>query len=305
MKANNISFKKLNIFLVFMAKGNIGLVADELELSSVSIHRALHSLEEEINCPLFIHKGRNLEPTISAYKFKEYVEKILNLAEDAISQTRLVAGIDQYRLKIGALYSLTVDILPKLVMDFKLRKPNTQIDLSMSSNYQLLKNLESNQLDAIIIEITQDEIDHNQFEVFPIFEDQLFIAGPIDSPLLINPTIDLNELQGQNFIGLNKGFATHNSFKQAFKQVNYEPNITMYVNDIFSLINLVCAGMGYSLLPGRMITAYQDKLKMVPVEQDNPVIQTIGLVFAKNREYDANILALLASCRMYRINNTR
>jgi len=305
MKQNNITLKKLEIFLVFMSKGNISLAAGELELSTVSVHRALHSLEDDINCPLFIHKGRNLLPMPAAFKFKEYAQEILELADTAIKETYLAAGIEQHRLKIGALYSLTADILPELIMDFKLRKPDTHIDLSMGSNHELLASLESNQLDAVFIEITQDEIDHNRFETLPILTDELFIAGPINSPLLVKQAINLNDLKDQNFIGLNKGFATHHSFQQAFAKVDYTPNITIYVNDIFSLINLVCAGMGYSLLPGRMKTFYKDKLKMVTVEQQNPVIQTIGLVFAKSREYDPNILSLLASSRMYSINHAK
>ncbi|RKS84458.1 LysR family malonate utilization transcriptional regulator [Orbus hercynius] len=299
MKKNNITLKKLEVFLVFMSKGNISLAADELSLSSVSVHRALHTLEDDINCPLFIHKGRNLHPMPAAYKLQEYAEQILELADEAMTATALAAGIEQHKLKIGALYSLTIDILPKLIMDFKLRKPDTRIDLSMGSNHELLASLENNQLDAVFVEITQGEIDPHNFEILPIFDDQLFIAGAIDSPLLKGTTIDLTTLQDQNFIGLTKGFATNNSFEHVFANTNYTPNISLYVNNIFSQINLVSANMGYSLLPGRMRSAYQDKIKMVAIKQENPVMQTIGLVFAKNREYDPNILSLLACSRMY------
>lgn len=48
--------------MMFMTKNNITRTAEALDLSSVSVHRALHTLEEAINCPLFIHKGRNLVP---------------------------------------------------------------------------------------------------------------------------------------------------------------------------------------------------------------------------------------------------
>ena len=34
--------------------------AEAMKLSSVSVHRALHTLEENVRCPLFVHKGRNL-----------------------------------------------------------------------------------------------------------------------------------------------------------------------------------------------------------------------------------------------------
>ena len=57
-----ITFRKLSVFMMFMAKGNIARTAEAMKLSSVSVHRALHSLEEGVGCPLFVHKGRNLLP---------------------------------------------------------------------------------------------------------------------------------------------------------------------------------------------------------------------------------------------------
>ncbi len=43
--------------MMFMAKGNIARTAEAMKLSSVSVHRALHTLEEGVGCPLFVHKG--------------------------------------------------------------------------------------------------------------------------------------------------------------------------------------------------------------------------------------------------------
>lgn len=41
-----ITFRKLSVFMMFMAKGNIARTAEAMKLSSVSVHRALHTLEE-------------------------------------------------------------------------------------------------------------------------------------------------------------------------------------------------------------------------------------------------------------------
>jgi LysR family malonate utilization transcriptional regulator len=57
---SEITFRKLSIFMTFMEKGNIARTAETLGLSGVSVHRALHTLEENVRCPLFTHKGRNL-----------------------------------------------------------------------------------------------------------------------------------------------------------------------------------------------------------------------------------------------------
>ncbi|EAA4270827.1 LysR family transcriptional regulator [Salmonella enterica subsp. enterica serovar Typhimurium] len=44
--ADDITFRKLTIFMTFMEKGNIARTAE-----------ALHTLEENVRCPLFVHKG--------------------------------------------------------------------------------------------------------------------------------------------------------------------------------------------------------------------------------------------------------
>lgn len=51
-----LTIRKLEIFLAFMDKCNIARTAETLGISGVSMHRALHSLEEVLICPLFSRK---------------------------------------------------------------------------------------------------------------------------------------------------------------------------------------------------------------------------------------------------------
>lgn len=44
----DITFRKLSVFMMFMAKGNIARTAESMQLSGVSVHRALHTLEEGV-----------------------------------------------------------------------------------------------------------------------------------------------------------------------------------------------------------------------------------------------------------------
>ncbi|WP_139138783.1 LysR family transcriptional regulator, partial [Pseudomonas sp. NBRC 111141] len=62
-----LTLKKLETFLAFMRTGNLGRAAVELSTSAVSVHRAIHSLESALRCPLFKHEGRQLIPLESAY----------------------------------------------------------------------------------------------------------------------------------------------------------------------------------------------------------------------------------------------
>jgi LysR family malonate utilization transcriptional regulator len=75
------------------------------------------------------------------------------------------------------------------------------------------------------------------------------------------------------------------------------PGIVMRVKDIFSLINLISAGMGYSLLPGR-IAEFSPRIELIPLQQQYATRQMITLLILKSRERDPNLLALAAECRM-------
>ena len=78
---SEITFRKLSIFMTFMEKGNIARTAETLGLSGVSVHRALHTLEENVRCPLFAHKGRNLIALPSAWTLLEYCQEVMQVME--------------------------------------------------------------------------------------------------------------------------------------------------------------------------------------------------------------------------------
>ena len=169
----DMSFRKLEIFIAFMACGNIARTAEQLSLSNVSVHRALHTLEENIRCPLFIHQGRNLKPLPAAHTLLEYALDAVDVMAKGITEARNKAGLGQKRMRIGTLYSLTLETVPRLIMGMKLRRPDLELDLTMGSNQLLLEKLQQGELDAILLSVTDSQIDRRRHEVLPLFEDTI------------------------------------------------------------------------------------------------------------------------------------
>jgi DNA-binding transcriptional LysR family regulator len=116
--------------------------------------------------------------------------------------------------------------------------------------------------------------------------------------------------QGKDSISANKqytnideqadSFITYHGFHEAFRVADFSPNVMMTVGDIFSLMNLVSAGMGYTLLPGRVRDVSGNKLQLIPLKPEYLMRQTIGVSFLRVRERDPDLLALVAVCRMLR-----
>lgn len=296
---NDITFRKLGIFMAFMEKGNIARTAEALNLSGVSVHRALHTLEENVRCPLFAHKGRNLIPLPAAWTLLEYCQEVTQLMERGLDEARKTAGVGQGRLRVGTLYSLTLETVPRLIMGMKLRRPDLEMDLTMGSNEALLQMLEEGRLDAILISISESEIDRNNLEVLPLFHDDIFLAAPASATLETDTLADLRDYRTQKFVSLAEGFATYAGFQEAFHIAGFEPEIVTRVNDIFSMLSLVQAGVGFTLIPGRMKKVYEGSVQMLRLAEPYQMQQLIAIVFSRNRERDPNLLALAAEGRMY------
>ncbi|MET3105639.1 LysR family malonate utilization transcriptional regulator [Oxalobacteraceae bacterium GrIS 2.11] len=292
-----ITIKKLEVFLSFMNFGNMARVAEAMGQSTVSIHRALHSLEEAVRCPLFKRQGRNLIPLIAAYTFAEYARKILLACEEGLAKTREVGGFNAVTLKIGSLYSLTVSAIPQLLMGMKARRPELEINLSLGSNRELFRLLEDGRVDAIVVALTQDTHVEGMIAL-PLFYDSMYFAAPVDSPYASSASIDLEQLRHERFITLGEGFATSRDFAHAFLQAGFTPELVMHVDDIFSLINLVSGGVGYSLLPKRIET-FSPRIHLIPLQERYVSRQLITVLIPDSRERDPNLLALAAECRLF------
>ena len=170
-----ITFRKLEILLAFMEAGNLARAAEQLGVSTVSVHRALHSLEAGTRCSLFRLEGRNLQPNDAAHALADVAREVLRAMSEGIRSTREVAGYAADRIRIGSLYSLTSRTVPALIMGLKLRKPDMQTELVLGSNDDLLRKLRDGVIDASLMGFPEGASD---LESQLLFEDDIFFAAP-------------------------------------------------------------------------------------------------------------------------------
>jgi len=294
----DLTLRKIQIFLAFMRYGNLSKTAAEMQISNVSVHKALHSLENSLRCPLFKNEGRNLIPLKSAYVLQENSQKIVQDIVTAVNKTREAAGFAAKVLHLGSLYSLTVNTIPNVISGLKLRRGELDIQLLLSSNLDLVKKLKTAELDAIIVALNETTSDAD-FESLAMFQDDIYLAVNKNSPLASLEEIDLSTLKDETFLTLSKGFATRHDSDFVFEKAGIDPKVFLQVSDIFTLISMVSTGVGLALLPGRISTIYESSVKLIPLQSPYQIKQEIGLVFLKSKERDPNLLALIAECRMF------
>jgi LysR family malonate utilization transcriptional regulator len=294
---DEITFRKLEILLAFMETGNLARAAEQLGVSTASVHRALHSLEAGTRCALFRTEGRNLLPNDAARALAEAAREVLRTMGEGIRATRELAGYGGDRIRIGSLYSLTSRVVPAVVMGLKLRKPEIQTELVLGSNADLLRKLHDGAIDASLMGLPEGASD---IESQLLFEDDIFFAAPEGSRYAAQPEVDLSACVDERFVSLSEGFVTYGGFLDAFRIAGFTPKVVMKTEDIFSLMNLVGGGMGCTLLPGRVRATLPKNVQLIPLQARFSMRQKISVNFLRTRERDPNLLALLATCRGYR-----
>lgn len=296
MLNDEVTLRKLEILCSFVRTGSLVKTADELQLSSVSIHKALHSLEAGIGCPLFIKEGRQLKALPAAIYLAEASVDLLDDVERVLKKTRAKAGVESGQIRLGSMYSLTANIIPRIIMGTKIRRPDLDIDLYLGSNEDLMKKLTEGNIDAVVIAAPADD-SLEGIEIIPLFEDQLFFASSKNNKPK-ESVIDLSKYESEKFLTLQDGFATTSGFYDAFKLAGFNPNVVMKVGDIFSLMNMVSGNMGKTLLPGRVRALMGDAIEFTPLLPNYQVTQRIALIYLQANESNPNILALAAEARM-------
>jgi len=181
MLSEEVTLRKLEILCSFVRTGNLARTAEELGLSPVSIHKALHSLEAGIGCPLFIREGRLLKPLPAALYLAETSLDVLGEVERIVKKTRSKAGVKVGQIRLGAMYSLTANIIPKLIMGTKIRRSDLDIDLFLGSNKDLMSKLLAGNIDATVIAMPSVDLPGG-IQVIPLFEDRLYLAWRFQAP---------------------------------------------------------------------------------------------------------------------------
>lgn len=291
-----VTFRRLEVLLAFLEEGNLSRTAERQGISTVSVHRALHSLESGVRCRLFRHEGRNLIPTDAAHHLADVSREVLSKMHDGIRTTREVAGYAANNIRIGSLYSLTSGVVPSLIMGLKLRKPDLHTELVLGSNSDLLQRLIDGSIDCALMG-TPDKAQDIESQL--LFNDEIFFAAPRGTSYDTLDEVDLTTCRDESFVSLTEGFVTSMRFAEAFRIAGYAPNVVMQTGDIFSLMNLVGGGIGCTLLPGRIRAVLPTQVRLIPLAAGYHLEQPISLNFLRSRERDPNLLSLLAACRQY------
>lgn len=297
------TIKRLEIFIQYMEQRNMRLVSNILKMNSISVYRAIHQLESDLGCVLFEKKGRTLSPLKSAEVLYQQGLASLNQLSQTIDNTKIAAGINPERLRIGTVDSMTVDLVPHLLQHFHERCPNIELKFYSGHNTKLIEDLKKSDLDLVILYGSSELESVPSFSAVKLFDDTLMFAVSSASkqPNGKNIPIKINYLKQQKFMVLTKNFGLRQSFDFIKEISKQHLDIHSEFSSIFSIAFALQSSDYASLLPSRF-KPIADRLaiNLYPLAKEINHRHSIYLLTNKANETHFSIRALISECKMYK-----
>ncbi|KAA1183105.1 LysR family transcriptional regulator [Rhizobium tropici] len=177
----------LAIFREVARERSVTRAAELLGRVPSNVSTRIQQIEAEIGVPLFQRDKRPMELTKEGEIYLDYVDRILNLADEAQQTVNPAtpAGV----LRVGSMESTAAARLPGALAQFSLKWPQVTIDLSTAPTRQLVDALLANRIDCALIAVPEGEwwLAQDELDKVPIFREDLMLLLPPGHPEVQHP----------------------------------------------------------------------------------------------------------------------
>jgi len=237
---------ELHSFVVLAGELHFGRASKRLFVSQPALSKQIRKLEEKVGGPLFTRTRRKVEITEAGRVLLSGAEKVLQNAEAALSLAKDAAAGRAGTLRIGFGIASVSELLPRTILRF--RKTYSQVELKMrdmSTPAQIAALGEGN----IDIGIVRLPIFHAELDSWPLFHERLVLATSRSLPY--HRRHGLAALRDQPFVFFPRATSAtlHDHVLGLCRRAGFTPMIVQEASELFTILNLVRAGLGVSLVP--------------------------------------------------------
>ncbi|WP_316846197.1 LysR family transcriptional regulator [Pedobacter psychrodurus] len=222
--------------------------ANKLFISQPPLSRQIRELEEELQVQLFERNNKRVTLTNAGKYFKEEVDALFSKLEESKETVRQIHGGISGELKIGYISSVYQSHMAEILKSMQIAFPYLKTSLFEVPTLTQIKALEQGKLDAGIL---RAPVLSEKLKVESLFFDPFVVVIPFRDETLekINSLGDF--LKERPFIFFSKDYAPQYNEKlmEICQRLGFCPDITHEANNVHSILQLVEAGLGVSILP--------------------------------------------------------
>lgn len=278
----DINFEYYKIFYYVAKYRNITKAAAAFGSNQPNVTRTMKLLEAQLKCRLFVREPRGIRLTEEGEKLFSHVEAayqhLICAQEEICGQDLDSVGT----VEIGATETALHLFLLVAMRDFKLKYPKIRIKVHNHTTPEIIKSFAAGKLDFVVI-TTPFEIPAS-FTCDTICNFQEILVGGPQYKSLGEGNMELSGLNHYPWIGLGKGTATYELYKNFFRKYNIEMELDMEVATSDLLLPLIQNNLGIGFVPERLALPLIHKKMLIPIPIDGKIPnRSIQLISDKSR----------------------
>lgn len=227
---------------------HFGHAARRLNMTQPPLSRQIQMLEYALNVQLLLRTSRSVELTAAGRAFLADARRILALAEKAASAAQRVSRGEAGLIKLGFTAASSYSFLPRLLAYVKSELKDVEVELSEMVTIQQMDAIRESRLDFGLV---RPPVDEPGITSRRIASERLLLALPRSHPFASGPLKSLKDLAGEPFITFSpvQGRYFYELIGDMLRRVNVSVKYVQYVSQVHSILALVSAGIGISIVP--------------------------------------------------------
>src|SRR4051812_27567834 len=266
---------QLRYFVGVAEEGNFSHAAEREHVSQPSLSQQILKLEAELNQQLFDRLPRSVVLTEAGRCLLPYARQILaSIAEARLSVAELeqeVAG----RLAVGAIPSIALYVLPRLIGRFQRAYPKVTFELFEDTTDKLAQRLEDGTIDVVLASSGDDVA---TLAHYSLGKESLLMLVPKNHRLARKKSIKWTDLASEKFLLLGEGHSLSTHVRQLLAANHLNPEIVLQGAQLVTIASMVAAGLGVTVIPQMMAaTKFIQGCVAVPFSKPAPTRELILL----------------------------
>jgi len=239
-----LELSELRSFVVLANHLHFGQAAEALHVSQPALTKQIQRLEAKVTGPLLIRGHRQVTLTPAGEILRDRARSLLREAEIAEQMTRLAVSGKAGLLRIGFGIASLAAGLPDILTRFRQHFPGVQVSMRDMSTQGQIEALEQGDIDVGFVRLP---VEHPDLVTLPVLEEMLVAAVPRGMAYRKG----LYSLRNEPFVVISRSVSTSffDHLVQTCRAAGFSPRIVQEVNELFTVLNLVKAGVGVSLVP--------------------------------------------------------
>ncbi|MGO9122675.1 MAG: LysR family transcriptional regulator [Desulfomonilaceae bacterium] len=243
-----MELRHLRYFVAVAEELHFGRAANRVGIAQPPLSKQIRQLEDEIGVKLFKRTKRSVSLTHAGETFLKEAHQALELSERAVRSARRADRGEIGRLVVSFVGSATYSFLPSALRSFRTRFPHVELFLRELTTYQQLDGLHRKAVDAGVV---RPPIKDDALFIETLLQEPFIVALPGGHALASRTSIPLQMLAPEGFVMFSRqqGTTFHDQVVSLCHQAGFSPNVVQEAVQIPTVLGLVSAGMGITLVP--------------------------------------------------------